>query len=459
MWKPKFIDTDKSLFVAVADALESDICKSALKPGEKLPTHRELAEMIGINVSTATRAYKEAERRGLIVGTTGRGTYVSTDYHTDPNILGIEENTSSLIDLGPVYPLYNNEPEIFELIQNLNRKKNLNQYMKYSDPQGLPEHREAGSEWLKRYGINASAADIVICAGTQHALTCCFTSLFHSGDRIGVDYLTYSGLKALAKGLNIKLIPIHFDKKGMDPENLESACHREQLKGIYIMPSVHNPTTLQMTSKRKQEIAEIAIRNNLIVIEDDTYAFTLESPSISLYSMIPSNCVHISGLSKAFFAGLRVSFVTAPKHLGRQISKAILNTIWMVPTLNAALVAECINEGYAEKIIRSKLIEARERFDIAKRQLSGFTLHGFPNTYYIWLELPENWTAHEFEMYSRKAGINVFGAEKFIVGSTLPPSAIRISLSGVNSREILSDGLKKIASLLHDDPLELSPIL
>lgn len=459
MWKPKIIDTDKSLYIAVADALENDICKNVVQPGEKLPTHRELAEMIGINVSTATRAYKEAERRGLITGTTGRGTYVSTDYRTDASILRVDENTFDLIDLGPVYPLYNNEPEIFELIQKLNRKKNLNQYMKYSDPQGLPEHREAGSEWLKRYGIHASAEDIVICAGTQHALTCCFTSLFQSGHRIGVDYLTYSGLKSLAKGLNIKLVPISFNEEGMDPENLESVCHREQLKGIYIMPSVHNPTTLQMTIKRKKEIAEVAIRNNLIVIEDDTYGFTLENPSISLYSMIPSNCVHIAGLSKAFFAGLRVSFVATPKHFRNQITKAVLNTIWMTPTLNAALVAECISEGYAERIIQSKLIEAKERFEIAKRQLAGFTFHGFPNTYFIWLELPDHWTAYEFEMYSRKAGINLFSAEKFIIGSTLPPSAVRISLSGVNSREILSEGLKKIATLLKEDPFELSPIL
>jgi DNA-binding transcriptional MocR family regulator len=459
MWRPKNIDTDKALYIAVADALEIDICNGVLKPGEKLPTHRELAEIIGINVSTATRAYREAEQRGLITGTIGCGTFVSTGYRTDPNILGIEDNTSALIDLGPVYPLYNNETEIFELIQQLNKKKNLNHYMKYSEPQGLPEHREAGSEWLKRNGISASAADIVICSGTQHALTCCFTSLFQSGDRIGVDYLTYSGLKALAKGLNIKLIPIYFDKEGMDPENLESACHREQLKGIYIMPSVHNPTTLQMTSKRKNEIAKVALRNNLIIIEDDTYGFTLESASISLYSIIPSHCIHIAGLSKAFFAGLRVSFIAAQKHYRNQITRAVLNTIWMTPTLNAALIAESINGGYAERIIQSKLIEAKERFEIAKKELAGFTFHGFPSTYFIWLELPEHWTAHEFEILSKKAGINVFGAEKFIIGSVLPPSAVRISLSGVDSREILSEGLKKISSLLNDNPFVLNPIL
>ena len=459
MWKPITIDTDKSLYIAVADALEIDIKKNIVKPGEKLPTHRALAEIIGINVSTATRAYQEAERRGLITGTTGRGTYVSTDYRTDASLLRLEEPASERIDLGPVYPLYNNEPDLFELIEKLHQKNNLNEYMKYSDPQGMPEHREAGTVWFRRKDLVVSPDEILLCAGTQHALTCCFTSVFQPGDRIGVDTLTYSGLKALAKSLNIKLIPIPFDKEGMKPDHLEAACHREQLKGIYIMPSIHNPTTLQMTARRKKEIADTAIRNNLIVIEDDTYAFLLEKPSISIYSLIPSHCIHIAGLSKAFFAGLRVSFVAVPEHLRRQITKAILNTIWMAPTLNTALASESIRSGSAEKIIQSKLIEAKERFKIAKIQLAGFPFHGFPTAYFIWLELPEHWTAHEFERHSRRAGVNVFGAEKFIIGSTLPPSAIRISLSGAASREILSEGLGRIARLLKSDPDELNPIL
>ncbi len=459
MWKPITIDTDKSLYIAVADALEIDIQNNVLKPGEKLPTHRELADIIGINVSTATRAYKEAERRGLITGTTGRGTHVSTDYRTDGSLLKIGESTSALIDLGPVYPLYNNEPEVFELIQKLHQKNVLNQYMKYSDPQGIPEHREAASIWLNRNGVHASSENIIICAGAQHALTCCFISLFQSGDSIGVDSLTYSGLKALAKELNIKLVPIRFDKEGMDPEDLGSSAHREQLKGIYIMPSVHNPTTLQMTSTRKKVIAEVALRNNLIVIEDDTYAFLLESPSPSLYSIIPTHCVHIAGLSKAFFAGLRVSYIAASKHFANRITKAVLNTIWMAPTLNSAIITEVIHNGDAEKIILCKLKEANARFEIAKREMASFRFHGFPNTYFIWLELPEQWIPSKFEEYAKKAGIQVFGAEKFIIGSSIPPAAIRISLSGVASQKILADGLRTLAVLLQDDPIELSPVL
>jgi len=459
MWRPETIDTEKFLYISVADALESDIRNGVLKPGEKLPTHRELAEIIGINISTATRVYQEAERRGLITGTVGRGTYVATDYRTDSSILDLEKPLTSFVDFGPVYSLYNNEPDLSVLISKLGKNDSLNRYMRYSDPQGLPEHREAGVEWLKRFDIRTAAEDIVICAGVQHALTCCLTSLFKPGDSIAVDNLTYSGLKSLAKDLSIKLVPIRMDREGMVSEELESACHREQLKGIYVMPSIQNPTTIQMTSRRKKEIAEIVIRYNLIALEDDTFGFLLEEKLHPIRSEAPDNTVYISGISKAFFAGSRVSFVAAPRHLRIKITKAVLNTIWMTPSLNAAIVSACIREGWAEKIIAAKLKEAKQRFDIAKTLLSDFTFYGIPGCYFIWLLLPQHWTAHEFEADLRMSGINVFGAEKFVVGSVIPPAAARISLSAPGSKELMKSGLKEIISILNNGPMHINPVL
>ena len=66
MWNLKIIDTNKSLYIALADALERDIRTGVLQPGDRLPSHRELARSVGVTVTTVTRAYAEAERRNLI---------------------------------------------------------------------------------------------------------------------------------------------------------------------------------------------------------------------------------------------------------------------------------------------------------------------------------------------------------------------------------------------------------
>jgi DNA-binding transcriptional MocR family regulator len=460
MWNPKIIDDDKSLYLAIADALEHDIRGGLLKPGQKMPTHRELADIIGVNVTTVTRAYKEAERRGLITGTVGRGTYITADYGTDSAIMRIGEKPSQMIDLGPVLPLYHCEPDISKLIEKLVKDRQVNRFLRYSDPLGLPEHRETGAHWVKRFGITANSDNIVICAGAQHALTCCLSSLFEAGDRIAVDCLTYSGFKAVAKSLSIKLEPIPIDQEGMTPESLEAACRRNPVQGLYVMPSVQNPTNASMSLTRRKELAVIAERNNLIVIEDDIYSFTSQNTLPALSTLVPENSIYIAGVSKAFYAGLRVSFVVAPKRLRLRIAKAVLNTIWMAPPLNTAIVSECIKDGTADAIISAKLQEAARRFAMAREKLSGYSFAGPSSGYYIWLSLPAQWSSgNEFEMRARDAGVNIFGAEKFIVGSMLPPPAVRISLSGPETNGELVQGLNIIAGILAGEFLDLNPIL
>ena len=79
----------KIRYLQLADAIATKILKGDLAPGEKLPTHRKIAEDSGVALATATRAYRELEDRGLIVGEHGRGVFVK-----DPNVplaLGVEQ--------------------------------------------------------------------------------------------------------------------------------------------------------------------------------------------------------------------------------------------------------------------------------------------------------------------------------------------------------------------------------
>ncbi|MCX7708795.1 MAG: PLP-dependent aminotransferase family protein [Clostridia bacterium] len=458
MWNPKIIDTDKSLYIAIAEALERDIRLGVLKPGQKMPTHRELADIIGVNVTTVTRAYKEAERKGLITGTVGRGTYITADMGTDSSIMKVEDRTSRTIDMGLVLPLYSCEPDISGVIEKLLKEKQVHRFLRYTDPLGLPEHRETGAYWVSRFGIQASREDIVICAGAQHALTCCLNSLLEAGDRIAVDYLTYPGIKAIAKNLGIKLEPIQMDKEGMLPGSLEAACRRNPVKGVYLMPCVQNPTTSCMSMKRRKEIANIIEQNHLTLIEDDIYSFTCKEELPAITALIPQNSIYIAGVSKAFYAGLRVAYVVAPKHFRNKVAQAVVNTIWMAPTLNSAIVSECIMNHTADKIIISKMEEVSRRFGIVESKLSKYSYTGNSSSFFIWLNLPEPWTGKEFELACRENGVSVFCADKFAVGGEAAPSAVRISLSGTDTIEELEKGLAIIEQLLSKEYIRYETI-
>lgn len=458
MWKPVTINTDKPLYISIVEALEADIRNGALKPGQQLPTHRELADIIGVNVSTITRSYKEAERRGLISGTVGRGTFVSADVNTVTSLMRTESGDTELLEMGLVYPLYEVELDVRERFIKLLHSNKVEEYLKYTDPMGLPEHRAVGAYWAKRYGLAAKAEDIVVCAGSQHAITCCLLSLFQAGDRIAVESLTYPGIKTLAGMLGIRLVPIAMDDEGMLPEALDAACRRDTIRGVYLMPGVQNPTTASMSQKRREAVAEIVLRHGLTLLEDDAYSYTRPGQPAPLSALLPENSVFIAGVSKVLYAGLRVSFVAAPKQLNLRIAKAVLNTVWMAPTLNAALAAECIMDGTADRIIAAKLEAARQRNDLVGKLLHGYSFKGSDTGFFIWLNLPERWSGREFELKAREAGVNVFSAEKFAVG-VASPSALRISLTGPATIEELHKGLSITRELMEGELIELAPML
>jgi hypothetical protein len=70
-WSPALDELAGPRYVAIADALAADISNGRLPAGTRLPTHRDLAWELKVTVGTVSRAYAEAERRGLIYGEVG----------------------------------------------------------------------------------------------------------------------------------------------------------------------------------------------------------------------------------------------------------------------------------------------------------------------------------------------------------------------------------------------------
>jgi DNA-binding transcriptional regulator YhcF (GntR family) len=93
-------------YIAITEALSDSIRRGQIKPGERLPTHRDLADTLGVTVATITRAYKEAISRGLITGEVGRGSFVSGLPEERNNLLEAfpcpRRDMEEPVDLGPV---------------------------------------------------------------------------------------------------------------------------------------------------------------------------------------------------------------------------------------------------------------------------------------------------------------------------------------------------------------------
>ena len=184
-------------------------------------------------------------------------------------------------------------------------------------------HREAGALWAGRYGLAARPADLLICAGSQHALLTILTSLCAPGDRIAAESLSYPLLRQLARRLRIQIVPVRADAGGMSPDALDSACRGappgNRVRAVYLMPSCRNPTLTRMSLRRREEIVEVCRRHDLLIMEDDVFALAHsrdDAPDKGsrlppLAGLAPERTCFIAATSEVLGGGLRVAYLCA----------------------------------------------------------------------------------------------------------------------------------------------------
>lgn len=450
-WKPDISTISGPLYKALADLLEEDIKNGVLKPGDKLPPQRELADFLDVNLSTISRTFKLCEQKGLISGEVGRGTYISSDANVNSTLLN-PANTKNLIEMGATYPPYAQNKYVIKFIENMLRQSNSDKFLEYSSPCGTLAQKSSGAKWLKKINLNITEENILLASGGQNALCAVLSSLFQSGDRIGTDPLIYSGVKTLAKMLGIQLVPIMQEMNEMSPIALKNYCKNNELKGIYLIPDHQNPTTHSMSLKTRKEIAEVAKEYNLIVIEDGINSMLIENHIIPIAALAPEQTIYISSISKVLCAGLRVSFIAAPHIYQKTLESALYNINMMVSPFNAEIVHQLINSPIGDKIVRDRREMVLERSNLTYAILNGFDILGDKYCNFRWLMLPEGWNGKIFETCAKNAGVQVYCAERFAIGNTSVPAAVRISITAPKDLTELEKGLNIIKSILqHDD--------
>lgn len=447
MWKPDITTETGPRYMAIADTIEGDIKDGRLAAGTRLPTHRELADMLGVTVGTVTRGYAEAARRGLLRGETGRGTFVGGEVHQQL-ICHQEKRKAGVVDMKVTLPFETLNPDLGHVLREIGADATAQELLEYYPSAGRRADREAGAQWLKRYNIQADADNIAITVGGQNSLAVILSAMFRPGDAIAVEGITYPLIKTLARRFHLKLVPVEQDTQGMIPESLEEACRNHGVRGVYVMPTCQNPTTARMPEFRRQDIAAISRRHDLLVMEDDAYGLAAGDFGIPFASLVPERTFFVASLSKSVCGGLRVAYLLAPPHHLCAIKGAISDMVWMTPPLMAEIARRWIEDGTADRTLAAKRIEAASRVELTTNILSGLDITMQKTGYYAWLRLPEPWTAGDFSRVAEKNDILVSTDDIFVVGRRPLPHAVRLALSGAPSIDDLKRGLDSIRAIL-----------
>jgi DNA-binding transcriptional MocR family regulator len=463
-WTPDLQGRNGPLYRTIADALTADIERGRLAPGTRLPTHRELAERVGVTVGTVTRAYAEAERRGFIGGEVGRGTYVR--HREAPRQLpspAPATGDDSLIELGLNWPA---TPEgdpatqaLSRTLESLQRSAELPELLAYQPHAGMRSHREAGATWLARFGFTVQPDQVVVCSGGQHAMEVALQALTRPGDTVLTEALTYPGMKVLASQLHLRLQGVAMDAHGLVPEALEAAC-RGGAKLLYCLPNLQNPTGSVMPPERRERIAAIVREQGLTLLEDDAYGLLLEDRPPPLSSLVPESSYFIAGVSKLLSPGLRIGYLAAPRRGAEQLAESAGLATRMTPPLTAEICARWIRDGTAEDLVSRRRREAQERLVLAREVLGEAALPATPSpTYHLWMELPAHWRSEAFSAQARRHGVSVTPSEVFAVGSAVAPGAVRVCLGAPRTQALLAKGLQRLRDTLASGPAPLATIV
>lgn len=445
-WKPDLSESTGPKYLALVNLLEEDIRNGVLKAGTKLPPQRELADFLDINLSTVSRAFKLCEQKGLLSASVGSGTFVSSGATTDPVFLCGNES-KKIIEMGAIVPAVESNSKVKQYMEKMLKRPDALNLLSYGAPEGTKRHREAGVTWMSRSGFYTDSSHIILAAGGQNALTASLGAIFERGDKVGTDPLTYPGVKTAAKMLGIQLIPVQNQNNEMTEEGILYAMQNENIKGIYVIPDFHNPTTHIMSIKTRKMIARMAKEKNLIVIEDGLNNLLEEKPVPPIASFAPEHIIYLSSLSKTVSAGLRTAFIHAPNQYYQEVVTALYSLNISVSPLLATVSAGLIEEGIAEEIIEERKKMIMERNFVVNEILDGFSVAGNLNCPLRYIQLPEHFTGKSFEICAEKVGVQVYGAERFAIGSRPVPKTIRIAVTTPTTIEELAEGVKRLREL------------
>lgn len=446
-WVPTLGDQPGPVYVGIVEALTGDIAAGRLHRGQRLPTHRALAKALGVDLTTVTRAYNEARRRGLTEARVGQGTFVAESRVHAPRAAaaGVEFDLSMNLPPEPVEA--DLEGRVARGLAGLQRDYGLSDFLNYQPAGGSEAERGVAADWLRRRVRTAEASRLVVFPGTQTALAALLLTLTRPGDVILVDRLTYPGFKAAAAALGVLLVGVPSDGEGMIPAALEEACRQHAPKAVYLIPTIHNPTTLTITPARRAELAGAIRRQDLLLFEDDAYG-SLDPKAQPIATLIPERSYLAISLSKNIAPGLRVSFLIAPDRAAAAMLGNALRTMAQMPVpLMVALVMRWLADGSADAIISAISAEAAARQKLAAKALSGQAYAAHPNGHHVWLTLPSSWTRAEFAAHVQRQGLAVVTSDSFNVDGN-PEHAIRVALGAARTRADLVGALDVLAVAL-----------
>lgn len=427
---------DAPIYLQLATLLERLIRQRALRPGDRMPSVRQLSAQQRVSVPTALQAYATLETRGLVEARPKSGFFVRvnrtelppprgasgkfqiTDFsHTDPFAsLLADFGASDLVPLGGAVPGG-------ELLPGAKLARTMASIARTSRSAGNTYDMPPGSENLRReiarrsltWGGALKTDDILITIGGTEALSLALRVTCSPGDTVAVESPTYFGLARMLREMRLKALPIPVDSAhGMDLDHLRAALRRTRVAACISNPNFQNPVGFLMPDERKRELVTLLAERDIPLIEDDAYGDLqhqgVRPPCLKAFDT-DERVILCGSFSKVLAPGYRIGYVAGGRWHARIVALKHVTTLGC-PTLPTLAIAEFLRNGGYERYLRSvrqayRHQVERMRFAVAETFPSGTRLSQPRGSFLLWCELPPVVDSLTLAKEARQAGISI----------------------------------------------------
>jgi DNA-binding transcriptional MocR family regulator len=451
-WRPDPAQLSRPVYRSLAGAIADAISDGSLRPGDRLPTHRDMAHALGVSVQTVSRAYDALIRADLLAGTVGRGTFVKhapPDGRTSPyQQLAADDSVIDCSMLVPVTgPLH--QQAMDAALAGLVGTTPPEVLFSFRPHQALQRHSERALQWLRICGLDVRADCVLPTNGATGAMTVALMAAVPPGGTVLAETMGHHTLQALTRYLGLKLTGVACDSQGMIPEALDAACRSgdHAARALYLFSSRNSPLNTETGPDRRRELVALAVRHGLYIIENDAWGPLQPDRPAPLFTLAPDRVFYFTSLTKCLLPGLRLGWLVMPEGQAAAAFARHQATVWMATALIAEIGSRWIADGTAERLLAWQRTQLEARNALARRCLAGLPVRGHPHGLHVWLQLPEAWEESAFVNSARLRGVAVAPGHAFRLGAGKPPErGVRICLGG-GTESALEEALKTLSRL------------
>ncbi|MFE7776127.1 PLP-dependent aminotransferase family protein [Streptomyces sp. NPDC057445] len=446
--------------------------------GEKLPSSRALVERFRVSPVTVARALAQLAAEGLVVTRPGAGTFrarplmapppagdtswqevaLSADAATEVVPRAVDAS-GVLVTLaapppgvvefngGYLHPTLQPEQAMAAALARAGRRPGA-----WGRPpmDGLPELRD----WFARgIGAGVTAADVLITAGGQSALTTALRALAPPGAPVLVESPTYPGMLAIARASGLRPVPVPGDPQGVRPELLAAAFAATGARVFVTQPLFQNPTGTVLTPERRAEVLRIVHAAGAFVVEDDFARRLVHDDAGPLPPPLAADdpdgvVVHVCSLTKVTSPSLRVGALVARGPVLERLRAIHVVDNFFVPRPLQEAALELVGSPAWSRHLRSISGELRSRRDAMTAALRlGLPQLALPHVpsggYHLWLRLPDGTDESALVSAALRAGVAVAPGRPYF--SAEPPAGhIRLSFAGVAGAAEIAEGVRRL---------------